>query len=758
MEEKRLYEVEEIIPLEDEFLKDRRKKLQNEAAESLERNRFGIALSGGGIRSATINLGFLKTLNKFGIIKNADYLSTVSGGGYCGSYIQTTLKSEGSYDKLFTDEQINYMRNRGSYLVPGKGIWKLWNQLVLVVGFLVSWVLSLVSPAIILFLAYGVLYLLGLIFDFNINEFFGGLKYWGWYALLGFGGLMAGNYIFNVINKYHLDGSSFFHKLQTGSIFIGLIGLFLLIATSFGELSTPNFGELNIPMYLLFALLAIVIGFFSSPNATSFHRYYRSSLAGAFLNFAGNFKNVPLHDLFQTESENEADYLAPYPMVNTCLNLQATDDPKFKGSKTSDYFLLSPKFCGSKLTNYVRSDQPEGYSKMTFPAAVTISAAAVNPGMGRFSNKTLAILTTVFNLRLGYWTWNPLKTGGRIPIVWWPVYFFYELFSQMGTDKKMLNISDGGHIENLAVYELLRRKCRLIIGVDAGEDSNYSFEDLEVLTARARNELGIEIRFRKEQIPEEVIRPKPSRSYSQQRHAIADLLTVWEEILMKDKEGNILYKEVEETNDAGEKVMVKKPVEALINYFYDINEEISFDINLKYGGNYFEDEKLQEQAEQLINYKLDVERGEQKGINKLKFGTFIYVKSSVTAPKGKPAIRRDDKDADLKYGTYKYKIYHPKFPHEPTSDQFFDKIQWEAYYQLGQFIGAEVLDIPDFMEYHSGQKEGSPKSIDDLIAWFDNEKSLFPPTQEEKAIARSRGISAKVARKVTRGKKIGYEM
>ncbi len=758
MKDKRLFEAEEIIPLEDESIKQRRAKLFNEAAaENLDNNRFGIALSGGGIRSATINLGFLKTLNEFDILKNADYLSTVSGGGYCGSYIQTTLKNLGSYDQLFTDDQIKYMRNRGSYLVPGKGIWKLWNQLVLIVGYLVSWMLSLISPAIILFLIYGFLTLIGVVFNFNLNDFFTGLNDWSGFAFMGFGGLMAGNYIFNIIKKYDLNGSSFFHQLQTASIGVGFIGLFLLLGSSIGDITQPNFRNPNLPLYMFVALVAIIVGFFSSPNATSFHRYYRSSLAGAFLNFAGVHKNVPIHKLFQTESEKEADYLAPYPLVNTCLNLQSTNDPKFKGTKTSDYFLLSPKFCGSKLTNYVRSDQPEGYSKMTFPAAITISAAAVNPGMGNYSSKALAVLTTLTNARLGYWTWNPLKTAGRIPIVWWPVYFFFELFSQMGTDKKMLNISDGGHIENLAVYELLRRKCRLIVGVDAGQDSNYGFGDLEILTIRARNELGIEIKFREDQIPEEIIKPKPSHGYSKKRYAIADLLTVWEEILIKDQDGNIVYFEQSYKNEADEIITESKPVEALINYFYDDKGGITFDIQLKCGGNYIDNKALEEEVENLINYKLEVERGDQKGIDKLKFGTFVYVKSSVTAPKGKPTIRKGE-DEDLKYGTYKYKIYHPEFPHEPTSDQFFDKIQWESYYQLGQFIGAEVLDIPDFGEYHSGAKEGTPKSIDDLIAWFDREKSLFPPTTEEQTIARSRGISAKVARKVNQGKKVGYEM
>ena len=113
-----------VIALEDKQLLKRRKKLygEGEDAEKLKKTKFGIALSGGGIRSATINLGFLKTLNKFGILKRADYLSTVSGGGYTGAYVQATLKNEGDFNQLFADQHIEYMRSRGEYLVPGKKV------------------------------------------------------------------------------------------------------------------------------------------------------------------------------------------------------------------------------------------------------------------------------------------------------------------------------------------------------------------------------------------------------------------------------------------------------------------------------------------------------------------------------------------------------------------------------------------------------------------------------------------------------------
>src|ERR1700755_794586 len=46
---------------------------------------IGVALSGGGIRSATFCLGALQAMNTANILRNVNYLSTVSGGGYIGT-------------------------------------------------------------------------------------------------------------------------------------------------------------------------------------------------------------------------------------------------------------------------------------------------------------------------------------------------------------------------------------------------------------------------------------------------------------------------------------------------------------------------------------------------------------------------------------------------------------------------------------------------------------------------------------------------
>ncbi|MDO8368332.1 MAG: hypothetical protein Q7T20_16140 [Saprospiraceae bacterium] len=661
----------EVIQKEQEHLRLRRQKLGMEHGTAEKPNWFGIALSGGGIRSATINLGFLKTLNKYGILQKADYLSSVSGGGYTHSYVQGTAKVTKDFSKLFSTEHIEAMREHGEYMVPHTGILgKNGNLTLLIIAFVVSWLMSLVSPIIV----GGILYCLYLIGASCLGENpFTGLNFlagqeMSWWALVIPGGLLAIHFLVNIILNFNLGISKVFNRLE--SVIAGFALILYAWVVIVGYKGIGNISLDDKVTYGIIALSLFFIGFFTNPNALSFHRYYRKQLADLFLRFSGDFNNMRMEQVFDAKSEDLKDYISPYPLINTCLNLMnPLKDEAFQGTKTSDYFLLSPFYCGSKLVGYVPTDRYFDYQRMTLPAAVTISAAAVNPGMGIYSNKVLSLLMTIFNFRLGFWISNPLILVKARAIVWWPLYFFYELLGRIGSRKKMINISDGGHIENLGAYELLRRGCRLIIAVDAGEDHIYSFADLNNFIIRARNEMGLEIRFRPNEQPEELIRPRPSQVYSAKRYAVADIYKCWEE----------------------------------------------------------QDDPNEPDGKKIINYS-QKEREEHGPV-----GTFVYVKSSVRAPEGKPDL---DKRDELKYGTYKYKIYHPDFPHEPTSDQFFDKIQWEAYFQLGRYIGAEMLGVTD-LEAAVGDKP----TVENLLEWFDYGINFFeekPPTAAESPVPTSR--------------------
>lgn len=660
----------EVIQKEQEHLLLRRQKLGIAHGTATNPNWFGIALSGGGIRSATINLGFLKTFNKYGILQKADYLSSVSGGGYTHSYVQGTAKETGDFSKLFIPEHIEAMRKHGEYMVPHTGIFgKNGNLILLIIAFVVSWLMSLVSPFILLGIGYYIYLIAGSFLGANP---FSGLNFLGghdlsWWAIAIPGSLFAVHFLTNIVLNFNLGISKMFNRLESVIVALGLLlGAWMLIVGYEGTGEVPLDDKVN---YAINAALLFLLGFFTNPNALSFHRFYRKQLADLFLRFSGQHDNVPLGKVFDAKSDDLKDYISPYPLINTCLNLMnPLKDEGFQGTKTSDYFLLSPFYCGSKLVGYVPTDRYFDYQRMTLPAAVTISAAAVNPGMGMYSNKVLSLLMTIFNFRLGFWISNPLILVKARAIVWWPLYFFYELMGRIGSRKKMINISDGGHIENLGAYELLRRGCRLIIAVDAGEDKVYSFADLNNFLIRARNEMGLEIRFRPNEQPEDLIRPRPSQVYSAKRYAVADIYKCWEEI----------------------------------------------------------DAPGEPDGKKIINYS-EKERNAMGPV-----GTFVYVKSSVRAPEGKPDL---DKRDELKYGTYKYKIYHPDFPHEPTSDQFFDKIQWEAYFQLGRYIGAEVLGVTDL------EAAAEKPSVENLLEWFDQGINFFesePPTAAESAPPTSR--------------------
>jgi hypothetical protein len=642
----------DVLEQEREQLRLRRQKMGLADEPVGHENWFGLALSGGGIRSATINMGFLRTLNRYGILRQADYLSTVSGGGYTHSYVQGTLKANGGdYDQLFTTDQIDSLRQHGEYLIPGQGIWQSGNRLVLIVAFLVSWLMSLVSLLIVAGIAY-FLYLsaigMGLANPIPALDDATRSTIWS-HCLPAVGALLGAHFLANILLNFNLSISKTFNYIEV-AVALLVVGFLVWVGLSGIELDRQVPRD-EVPHYALYTLLLFLAGFLTNPNALSFHRFYRKQLADLFLRFAGSYQNTPLKDVFDAKSNDPKQYVAPYPLINTCLNLQAPEgDARFKGLKASDYFVLSPLFCGAKLTNYVRTADVRDYRQMTLPAAVTVSAAAVNPGMGIYSNRLLSVLMTLLNARLGFWITNPLHAARRRGLVWWPTYFFKELLGRIGTSNRMVNISDGGHIENLAVYELLRRECRLIVAVDAGEDPQYLFFDLQNLNIRARNELGYEIRFRPGQYPEDLIRPRPTQVYSTQRFVVADIYQHWVD---------------EKTLDPTTGELVS---------------------NIK---NFDEPRKT---------------------------GTFVYVKSSVVAPVGKPDLSPQD---HLRYGTYKYKIYHADFPHETTSDQFFDEIQWEAYYQLGQFIGAEVLGLkkPDAETGHVTPRQ--------LVDWFDHGVSPF---------------------------------
>lgn len=143
---------------------------------------------------------------------------------------------------------------------------------------------------------------------------------------------------------------------------------------------------------------------------------------------------------------------------------------------------------------------------------IAISGAAFSTGLGSRTSFGLSVLAGLTNVRLGYW-WDsgiaPQERAGRArrSLVGWlgftlrhvlPVQGFLldEWLARFhGVALQQWYLTDGGHFENTAAYELIRRRVPFIVVCDCGADPKYAFEDLGNLVRKARVDFGAEIRF-----------------------------------------------------------------------------------------------------------------------------------------------------------------------------------------------------------------------------------------------------------------------
>jgi len=228
-------------------------------------------------------------------------------------------------------------------------------------------------------------------------------------------------------------------------------------------------------------------------NQISPHRYYRNRLAETYLLRRGKEAAVdpqPLHEL------RSVGKTAPYHLINAAVNLPASKNPELRG-RNSDFFLFSQHFCGSPLLGYRETSKvAEKDPSLDLGTAMAVSGAAASDYMGTGTIKGLAFWLALLNIRLGYWVPNP-KRLDKLPDGLGPRPFslWSELLGGLDDTRKFVNVSDGGHIENLGIYELLRRRCKFIIAIDGEADPDMTFPSLMRLIRYARIDLDIEIRM-----------------------------------------------------------------------------------------------------------------------------------------------------------------------------------------------------------------------------------------------------------------------
>ncbi|MFN7929675.1 MAG: hypothetical protein U0Y68_17365 [Blastocatellia bacterium] len=254
------------------------------------------------------------------------------------------------------------------------------------------------------------------------------------------------------------------------------------LATS-GPLNYVNGTQM---LLLLAVVLGLIAAFVVNVNLTAPHRIYRERLGRTFVQKTDN------DAMAVVLAEVNATHCAPYHLINTTLNLPTSQNTKLRDRKC-DFFLFSKHWSGSPLVGYF----PTSIWKMNGKAvdlttAMAISGAAASSYMGLGSMPTLSALLTFLNVRLGFWIHRPDKMV-LMEAPGFACLMREMLRLRMREEAAWLNLSDGGHIENMAVYELLRRRAKFIICVDGEADPAFTFGGLLTLVRHAQIDLGIGI-------------------------------------------------------------------------------------------------------------------------------------------------------------------------------------------------------------------------------------------------------------------------
>jgi hypothetical protein len=276
-----------------------------------------------------------------------------------------------------------------------------------------------------------------------------------------------------------------------------LSALFLVFATwlniRYGGYPTVSPSH-DVLQWVILVILTLVLGRVININRLSQQANYRNRLVRAYLGASNpNRQPHPLTGMDATDDVHLAQLLnqRPFHVVNMALNISRGTTRK------SESFVMTPLHCGSALLGFrPTAEYARGVSLGT---AVGISGAAVEPGFigGRSRFRRAALM--LFNARLGMWFGNPGSAGRFTWRRTRPRFAIssciQEMFGLATENGRYVRLSDGGHFENLGLYEMVLRRCHFIVVSDASEDPEFYFPDLGEAVRKIRIDFGIPIDF-----------------------------------------------------------------------------------------------------------------------------------------------------------------------------------------------------------------------------------------------------------------------
>ncbi len=273
------------------------------------------------------------------------------------------------------------------------------------------------------------------------------------------------------------------------------------------------------------ALASLVLSRRVDVNDFSLHHFYRNRLVRCYLGASNPARQPQPFTGFDPDDDIAlqdfaGNYPGPYPILNSALNITSGEELGY-ATRRAKSFVFTPLYCGYDWifpgrgeNRFLLENASElSYSKtslgrtaesltrvtseggIALGTAMAISGAAASPNMGYYTSPATALFMTLFDVRLGWWMGNSRfkeawKSAGPS---WGLSYLFSELVAQSDANRRYVYLSDGGHFENLAVYELIRRHCRVIVACDADCDGQYDFENLLGLIEKARSDFGARI-------------------------------------------------------------------------------------------------------------------------------------------------------------------------------------------------------------------------------------------------------------------------
>jgi hypothetical protein len=282
--------------------------------------------------------------------------------------------------------------------------------------------------------------------------------------------------------------------------------------------------------YVLVALLVVSVAlawltgkFPSFINLSSLQSFYGSRLTRAYLGasngerfasdsgrrFASVAEPHPRDDLTCDDYYGDGGTVrAPIHIINVTMN--QTSDPaeqlvqrdrkgKPLAVSAGGFFIDGEPYPFGKAPLWREIRRP-----LTVGQWIGTSGAAISTGLGRATSPGVSMALGLANVRLG--TWWESGVGRSLPRTR-PASYFEMLFTSQayllceltaryhGLRRPWQYLTDGGHFENTAIYELLRpeRQVALTVACDAGADPRYEFGDLANLIRLARIDFGAEV-------------------------------------------------------------------------------------------------------------------------------------------------------------------------------------------------------------------------------------------------------------------------